>query len=396
VGAFSSTQARTKESVTTATTAPAIAVRPERRLGVLSYLEALTFTFTFEGRQIAPVLIYAEPDPNLPGSYIPIQAEDTGYEGVACVDDTARAALLALAVYEQTGDRSALRSAKRWLSFVLYMQYPDGDFANFVRNANGRRNASGPTSVKGGAWWTGRALWALARAYRVTRNPTYLEAYQRCRKPEAADGKIQALLALGEAELARAGDTTLEPLLRVRAGFIVDCGVDYFRDDCSDPTVHLWGYHQLHALATISRLLEVKDYLPACRRTVEALVEPVVSGLGYYQIGPSVAGTALDSPLELYGSKEGLCAYCLSPLVLGLGELFRATESERYRKLALNAAAWFYGRNDAGSVIYDPTTGLCADGIDGLVVSPNRGAESSIEAGMAEIERLALLDLMEE
>ncbi len=228
------------------------------------------------------------------------------------MDDTARAALLALAVYERTQDRSALRSAKRWLTFVQYMQYPDGDFANFVRNANGRRNASGPTSVKGGAWWTGRALWALARAYRITRDKGYLESYLRCRKPEVADGKIQALLALGEAELIAGDKSGLADVLLERGKFISECGEEYFRDDCGSGKVHLWGYHQLHALATISRVLDIKDFLPACRRTVDNLIEPVIEGLGYYEVGPNIGGTALNSPLELYGSKEGLCAYCVS------------------------------------------------------------------------------------
>jgi hypothetical protein len=71
--------------------------------------------------------------------------------------------------------------------------------------------------------------------------------------------------------------------------------------------------------------------------------------------------------------------------------MYRATGSKRYRDLALCAAAWFYGRNDARTPMYDPTTGMCRDGITAGVVSVNRGAESSIEAGLAEIERRDLL-----
>jgi hypothetical protein len=317
-------------------------------------------------------------------------AEDTGYEGIACVDDTARAALLALGAYEQTGDLRALRLARRWLTFVQYMQYPDGEFANFVRNSAGRRNASGPTSVKGGHFWTARALWALARAYRITKSKSYLRAYEACNKPDPEDGKIQAVLALGEAELFETDGSYRRELIR-RAVFITTCGNDYFRDDCGNPNNGLWGFHQLHAVATVARLIGSQFLLNECRKTVRNFIEPVVRDRMDYMAGPSVKGHPIKGPLTLMGTKDGLCAYTASSVVQGLAELYRATRVQRYRTLALQASDWFHGRNEAHASIYDPVSGLCADGIDGMVISPNRGAESSIEAGLAELERRELL-----
>jgi hypothetical protein len=359
---------------------------------MLSYLEALTFDFEFEGKTISPVLIYAEPDREHPGRYVPVQAEESGYEGIACVDDTARAAVLALGVYEQTHDPRALRLAKRWLSFVLYMQYPDGEFANFVRNASGRRNASGPTSVKGGAWWTGRALWALARAYRLTGEQQYHEAYRACPKPEATDGKISALLALGEAELFRIDGAMCRKNLLERAVFISTCGTEYFRDHCGEPDVALWGYQQLAAVALAGHFLGSRALIDECRKTLKNLIEPVVRGQFFYKVGPAINGQTLNNSPGLHGTKQGLCAYCITPTVMGLAEMYRATGAEKYRSLALRAAEWFYGRNDARLTVYDPSTGLCADGLDSTAgtVSNNRGAESSIEAGLAELERRQL------
>lgn len=370
---------------------PAESLRVQPTVGLLSFLDALTFTFGFEGKRVSPVLIYAVPDPDHPGRYTPIQAEDSGYEGIACVDDTARAAVLALAVYEQTHDARALRLARRWLTFVQYMQYADGDFANFVRNANGWRNASGPTSIKGGPFWTVRALWALARAYRITRDKRYLKSYQRCSKPDPDDGKIQAVLALGEAELFQVDGSCRRELMK-RAVFITTCGTEYFRDDCSNPDVQMWGYHELHAVALTGRLLESKALVEEARKTVKNLIEPVVRDCFDYEVGPHVSGRALPGNRLLHGRKEGVCAYVVSPTVQGLAELYRATGAEKYRALALRASEWFYGRNDAATTVYDPATGLCSDGIDGQQISPNRGAESTIEAGLAEIERRALME----
>jgi hypothetical protein len=41
--------------------------------------------------------------------------------------------------------------------------------------------------------------------------------------------------------------------------------------------------------------------------------------------------------------------------------------------------------------MYDPTTGMCRDGISHGIASGNCGAESAIEAGFAEMERRSLL-----
>src|ERR1700730_18527753 len=136
-----------------------ILIRPSRDplladIRLLDYLSALTFDFDRDGRTMSAVLIYAQPDPDVAGLYHAITAQETGYEGIACVDDTARAAAGAPRVYEHSRARRGLHLARRWLSFVEYMQYPDGSFANFIRNVAGVRNVTGKTSVRGGYWWS--------------------------------------------------------------------------------------------------------------------------------------------------------------------------------------------------------------------------------------------------
>lgn len=345
--------------------------------GVLGYLEALTYDFEREGQQVSCILIYAQPDPSHPGQYQFVPADDTGYEGIACVDDTARAALLALAVYERNHSRKALTLARRWLTFVEYMQYPDGEFANFIRNAAGVRNASGPTSVKGGYAWSMRALWALARAYRLIGERSYLERFLACELAPTEDNKVNAVLALANLEMYRADPT---PQWRERVMTHVEpihaSAGDYFRDLPGQDEVHLWGYHQLHAVVSASRELGEEGLIASCRSTVRSLLEPDVRARFWYSY-PDL-------------QKDGVCAYVVAPVVQGLGELYRATGIKKYCELAIRGAAWFYGRNDARTAMYDPTTGMCRDGITHDVASLNYGAESSIEAGFAELERRSL------
>ena len=138
----------------------------------------------------------------------------------------------------------------------------------------------------------------------------------------------------------------------------------------------LWGYHQLHAVASASQLLNEPRLLSACRRTVRNLVEPDVRARFWHSYPER--------------QKDGVCAYDVTPIVQGLAAMHRATGASRYHDLALQAAAWFYGRNDARTPMYDPTTGMCRDGINGRVASSNYGAESAIEAGYLHLVRSRL------
>jgi hypothetical protein len=190
---------------------------------------------------------------------------------------------------------------------------------------------------------------------------------------------LNAVLALGELELYRA-----EPSEALRCSILERCAIiagpddrQYYRDQPNSERVHLWGYHQLHAVAETAYRLDQPDLLKSCRRTVESLIEPDVRARFWYSFPDR--------------KKNGVCAYTISPIVQGLSSVYRATGAKRYRQLALDASAWFYGRNDARVAMYDPTTGRCRDGISDGVASLNCGAESAIEAGLAELERRQLL-----
>jgi hypothetical protein len=261
------------------------------------------------------------------------------------------------------------------------MQYPDGDFANFIRNGSGVRNASGPTSVKGGYAWSSRAKWALAAAFRITHDDAYRERFERCVLAPTEDNKMNAVLALADMELYRAEPSDeLRAAINDRVERIVAGNPAYFRDLPRRRKVELWGYHQLHAVAEASRVLNEPRFLVPCRHTVNNLVEPDVRAMFWR-----------DYPAR---EKDGVCAYMVTPIIQGLASMYTATGAKRYRELALMGSAWFYGRNDARAALYDPSTGMCRDGITGGIASENHGAESSIEAGFAELVRRDLDHLL--
>src|SRR5688500_14817589 len=121
-----------------------------------AHLRGLTLDMTVGGRPVKAVALYAEAPAYRPtGS----PARD-GFEGLACVDDAARAALVHLREYDRSRDPRAREDAVGLLTFVASMEQGDGEFVNFV-DAQGRPNVTGPTSAKAFSYWAARALWAL-------------------------------------------------------------------------------------------------------------------------------------------------------------------------------------------------------------------------------------------
>ncbi|HEY7832573.1 MAG TPA: hypothetical protein VIG30_03305 [Ktedonobacterales bacterium] len=358
------------------------------------HLESLTWTFMADAEPVSAIYVYSEPHQTPRGVvYAPRIAAESGMEGVACVDDVARAATLGALAYARTSDTHAAHLARRWLRFVTYMQLDDGRFTNFVLDRAGTRHLDGATSFPGGAWWTARALWALATAYRVFGDRRALAALQRCPIPAPetpGELKTRAVLALAGVEVLRSNAPSAvralwrrrvrrwcDALVRAADGraYVPDYAPDHAPDAPGQAGAALWGYHQLHALASAAGALRDPAYLEAAERTAWGLARPVLAGNFYYRYPDDRANQ---------------CAYCVTPLAQGLAELYRVTGVARYRTLALRAMEWFAGANDAGAVMYDVASGRCYDGLTDTNVSRNCGAESAIEAGFAELERRAL------
>src|SRR5256885_13817079 len=141
-------------------------------------------------------------------------ARDQGFGGVACVDDAARAVVLLLDLYRDTGDRRLGDWATGLVDFVLYMQREDGRFHNFIRDWEGSVNTDGPTSYAGGTFWQARAVRALAKAHLVLRDERVALPLARgfaFATDNPAPPDVRAIHVLAALDLVRAGQT---PVLR--------------------------------------------------------------------------------------------------------------------------------------------------------------------------------------
>uniref|UniRef100_A0A7C1J9J7 Carbohydrate-binding domain-containing protein n=1 Tax=Caldilinea aerophila TaxID=133453 RepID=A0A7C1J9J7_9CHLR len=370
----------------------------------LAHLQHLTELVKWNGEPVALVHIYSEA-PNY--GWV-----DASGEGIACVDDVARAALVYLLYYQRTGDAEALELARAALNFVLFMQAEDGEYYNFVLDRDGTINREGPTSFKSWSWWAARAQWALASAIPVfqTLDPDYaarLEAAYLRGEAALADtigpvgaynqlhdvsvpawliGNGSDLSALAVIGLATYYETNPNSRTRHLMTNLANGIVNYRLGDSrrypfgafpstttSTALWHAWGSHQVHALALAGRLLGRQDWIQSARAAAD----------GFYV---RLLATDFLNEMAPLPMRRGQIAYGVEVMTAGFWELFQATGDESYLRYAGLSNAWFFGNNMAGIAMYDPETGRTFDGIDGPTpfrVNRNAGAESTIEALLA-------------
>src|SRR5437588_8640515 len=91
---------------------------------VLRQIARLGRSVPFAGGRALAIAVYAD------GLDQPVRAQEAGYEGVACVDDAARALELYCDLWDATRLPWALRWCEGLVDFVLAMQEADGRWLN--------------------------------------------------------------------------------------------------------------------------------------------------------------------------------------------------------------------------------------------------------------------------
>lgn len=333
---------------------------------MLRQLERLTRVVPAAGQGAVALAVY-EVDGTL------ASARESGEEGVACVDDAARAMSLYCDLWTVTGDARHRTRAIALLEFVLWMQAPDGRFVNFIHDWSGERNATGATSFAGGSFWQARGLHGLAKAWVALEDTRAGRAFDRALMSVVPDrhvpSDVRALHVAAVLEVVRAGR---EPQLRELLERWCDEIASHRKGDAlldgETDEIHLWGHSQETVLAQAGALLGRADLVELARRSAEAVFSTAIA-------------SSFDLPLvQPYGVA---CA------VHAMDALAEVTSDQRYTSSARLARDWFDGRNPSRTPVFDRASGRVADGIDEGRVSLNSGAESNIVAAQALFAEIA-------
>ncbi len=370
--------------------------------------------------RIGTLWTYAEHQPD--GSYRRVGGgtydanSDTYGQGAFNADDMARASVVYLRDWQQTGAASSRRAAYQLLRGVTYLQTVQGPHAGNVvlwMQPDGTLDPSAEPkelpdpSDSGASYWLARTIWALGEGYadfrRVDpgfarflahrldlavgalrrevlvrygryhridgqRTPAWLVADGADASAEAALGLAayvragggpaarRALRQLGDGIAAMsAGDATHWPFGAVRPWSL----------SLSD--WHAWASQMPAALARAGAVLHSR------RLVTKAAKDSFVFTPWLLTSGGPDNGRL---PTRVDASQ---IAYGVDSRVESLMATSRVAGGRAARQLAGLTAAWFFGANASGAPTYDPATGVTVDGVapDGTV-NQNSGAESTI------------------
>lgn len=367
-----------------------------------AHLDHLTEPVVFGGKAAAIVHIYA----NYP-DYKWVDAKESGPEGIACVDDAARAAVVYLRDFELNGRRESLGKARLLLRFVSAMETDDGMFYNFIL-ADHSINTGGRTSYKSFGWWASRGVWCMSYGARIfrpidrgfsdsllngvartfTHIDTLLERFGRVHEKEGyripewlpyesgADVTSELLLGLIEYFRLTHDASVRRRIEKLSAGLMLmqdgDVATYPFGVHRSWETMwHMWGNGQTEALATAGALLGDSAMVRSAQREADGFYSRLLVDGFRKEWDIAKPGSTVDYEQIAYGVR---------PMAVGLLRLAEATHDSTYAKLAGLSASWLTGNNILGMAMYDPATGRTYDGIrDAKTVNLNSGAESTIE-----------------
>ena len=382
-------------------------VFPQKSLINTTHLDHLYQQIKVNNNSLGIIHIYAE----APG----YNWVDASGEGIACIDDAARAAVFYMNYYNQTHDRKCLPQIRSLINFQLYMHAANGFFYNFIWK-DYTINTKYRTSVAEPNWWSWRALWALAEAekFYLKTNPRFsLEIKKHIITTIDA---LSSWLTTGDKTVVYHGYELPAWLpfesASDQAAIIVKSLSSYYENNKSEKVKsiiehlcagimkmqkgdetnppyyaflswqngwHAWGNSQADALIDAGRVLNKKEYINAAVNEIKYFY-PWLIGKGFYSDFHAVKDDNNNSSFS-DTTKFAQIAYGIRPLIFSCMNAYDILKDSLFLNTAISAVKWFFMNNPADALMYDPQTGR---GYDGIIatgkINTNSGAESTIES----------------
>ncbi|MBU1101007.1 MAG: hypothetical protein KKA84_11445 [Bacteroidetes bacterium] len=375
----------------------------------LNHLDHLYEDVFFMGDTVGIVHIYCE--------YPDYKWVDDSDEGIACIDDVARGAVVYLKDYELSNSQSSLKKAKRLLSFISKMQAENGWYYNFVF-PDLSINETHQNSVAQPGWWSWRAIWALLNGYKIFNSidapyalelknqldstmpliKEYLPKTELLKTVEgiqvptwlpyesASDQAALIVICLTE-YMQLFDDTSLIPYANKLADGIVAMQVGSETEFphgaflCFDNLWHGWGSSQSYSLLIAGGYLNNPKYINAALFEIDNFHRYLIENKFLQEFSIEKTESGYNT---LYEKEYPQIAYQLRTMLYASTEAYKVTGDSKYLKFSEEILKWFSGKNSANTPMYDPLTGRCFDGIQNEgYVNKNSGAESTIEALLA-------------
>ncbi len=339
---------------------------------------------------------------------------DTYGQGAFNADDVARAAVVYLRHWKQTGSATSRRAAYEMLRGLTYLQTTTGAHRGNVvlwMQPDGTLNPSAEPveqpdpSDSDASYWLARTVWALGEGYAAFERSDPAFARFLASRLDLATGAIdrQVLDAYGQ-HLDIDGKKT--------PAWLIADGADASAEAVLGLAAYVQAGGKGDARRVLTQLTRGITEMSAgdARNWPFGGVQPWTQSIDHWHAWASQMPAALASSAAVTGDRAARRAaardsFTFDPWMLTSGgpdngrfptrvdgtqiaygvdsrvQSLLATGGRGADQLAGIVAAWFFGANASGQPAYDPATGVTVDGIaDDGTVNRNSGAESTIHA----------------
>ena len=309
-----------------------------------------------------------------------------------CVDDNARALLLACALNNPGEQRLSEVLTARFAAFVQHAWNPDTRrFRNFMGFNRTWLEDTGSEDSHG------RTLWALGECARKDASPSrrrwatalFAEALPTAETFRSPRAWAFSLLGLNSYCAVAPGDLHAQKVRRLLVDRLMACltAVEtpdwiWFEEGLAYDNARLPQALMLTGMAT-----QTPGYVDAGLRSLRWLMTQQTASAGHFRpVGTAGFGEQRQPPRAFDQQPVEATATIAACLTA-----WRAEGDAEWKSIATRVFAWFLGGNDLSVALVDPHTGSCRDGLHPDRANENRGAESVLSylLGLAEIRQLA-------
>ncbi|MBE9601426.1 glycosyltransferase family 4 protein [Pedobacter sp. MC2016-24] len=295
-----------------------------------------------------------------------------------CVDDNARALILAILAYQQNKSKVALELLPVYLSYIQYMQCDDGNFRNFLSFTRDYLDEVGSEDS------FGRTIWSLGYLINNAPNNSYREfARELFNKSVPHFKDLKHLRGIGNTMIGISSYLKAHPNdehIKEQFNQLAEPLKAAYRsnkqghwhwfedkmtyDNAILPLALLCHYQCAKDQESLDIALESMEYLSQ-KTLIHGYLNPVGNDGWLYRDGGEMA---------IYDQQ----AIETMAMVLMYFKAYEITHDLTYIKQMYTCYQWFLGENSLKLPLFDHETKGCGDGLQPTGVNRNQGAESTI------------------
>lgn len=308
-----------------------------------------------------------------------------------CLDDNARALIVAILAYQQNKSKIALQLLPVYLSYIQYMQRDDGNFRNFLSFRKEYLDEVGSEDS------FGRTIWSLGYLINNAPNNSYREfAKELFMKSIPHFDLLQHLRGIANTMIGLSHYLKAQPydegMIREMDKLALPLKAAYKKNKSASwlwfeekltydngilPLALLCHYETTHDQESMDIAMESMDFLTSITLN-QGYLSPIGNDGWFYK----------NKKMAIYDQQ----AIETMAMVLMYFKGYQITHDLKYIKQMYLSYQWFLGENSLRLPLYDHETRGCGDGLQPHGVNRNQGAESTLAFWISHLMVLKALE----